>query len=137
MAWTTPKTDWVSTDRFNIEDYNRIKNNLDYLYEVAITLCIPFEISDMGDDITNYEAYWTADEFNLFEQNLETINNSVYVQEIGDTAFFEPNGLFIDYEELNRIEAATLAIYDLFMNRIKPGLTRLSFRLGTFKEVRI
>nr|DAJ85768.1 MAG TPA: hypothetical protein [Bacteriophage sp.] len=23
-----PKTDWLSSDRFNIEDYNRIRNNI-------------------------------------------------------------------------------------------------------------
>ena len=40
MAWTTPKTDWYGTtdadgvyigDRFNAADFNRIKNNLDFL----------------------------------------------------------------------------------------------------------
>ena len=35
MAWITPKTNWISTDRFNIADYNRIKNNLEYLHEYA------------------------------------------------------------------------------------------------------
>lgn len=31
MAWIQPKTDWVATDYFNAEDYNRIKNNIAYL----------------------------------------------------------------------------------------------------------
>lgn len=26
--WQQPKTDWQSSDFFNIEDYNRIKGNL-------------------------------------------------------------------------------------------------------------
>ena len=28
MEWQTPKTNWTANDRFNISDYNRIKNNL-------------------------------------------------------------------------------------------------------------
>lgn len=44
-VWQTPKTDWTGTttssgeyvgDRFNATDFNRIKNNLDYLRELAI-----------------------------------------------------------------------------------------------------
>lgn len=31
MEWITPKTDWVSSDYFNVSDYNRIKNNALYL----------------------------------------------------------------------------------------------------------
>lgn len=36
MAWITPKTDWVPSDYFNIEDYNRIRNNINqikYIYD--------------------------------------------------------------------------------------------------------
>ena len=33
MAWINPKTDWTKNDRFNYSDYNRIKNNLNYLHE--------------------------------------------------------------------------------------------------------
>lgn len=29
--WIEPKTDWVSNDYFNAEDYNRIKNNISFL----------------------------------------------------------------------------------------------------------
>lgn len=29
--WQTPKTDWKASDFMNIEDYNRIKNNLNEL----------------------------------------------------------------------------------------------------------
>ena len=35
MAWIEPKTDWVSTDYFNIEDYNRIIGNIIYLKDFA------------------------------------------------------------------------------------------------------
>ena len=31
MAWVEPKTDWVSIDYFNVDDYARIVGNLKYL----------------------------------------------------------------------------------------------------------
>lgn len=38
VEWTTPKTDWKETDKYNVEDYNRIGKNLRYLLEVASDL---------------------------------------------------------------------------------------------------
>lgn len=29
--WTTPKVDWKATDYYNIEDWQRVRNNLEYL----------------------------------------------------------------------------------------------------------
>lgn len=34
-TWTEPKTDWVATDYFNLSDYTRIKNNLNYIHDLA------------------------------------------------------------------------------------------------------
>ena len=36
MAWSTPKTNWKLYSKFNIEDFNRIKNNIAYLHEIAV-----------------------------------------------------------------------------------------------------
>lgn len=36
--WQTPKTDWQESDFFNVEDYNRIKGNLNLLLCTGITL---------------------------------------------------------------------------------------------------
>lgn len=58
-SWTTPKTDWYGYtdgdgiyhgDRFNTEDFNRIKNNLAYLREIAVAMYQEFSINDLGDD---------------------------------------------------------------------------------------
>lgn len=36
MAWTTPKTNWVDGDYFNLNpDYNRIKGNIEYLIALS------------------------------------------------------------------------------------------------------
>ena len=47
FVWNEPKTDWKETDRFNIQDFNRIKNNLAYLHEQMINLDLYFPIKEM------------------------------------------------------------------------------------------
>ena len=36
--WQTPKTDWQESDFFNVEDYNRIKGNLNEIRAQAVIL---------------------------------------------------------------------------------------------------
>lgn len=60
MSWSTPKTDWngetvdgvYTGDRFNAVDFNRIKNNLKYLRELAIKMYDEFAIQSVGSDKT-------------------------------------------------------------------------------------
>lgn len=134
--WHTPKTNWKATDRFNYVDYNRIKNNLTYLYELAQEVYKQFSIVDMGADIEDYTGWFTAASFNAFESNLETINKNIFTQDYGVSQRFFDNGQFIKWDELNRIESATLQMNDL-LERQKATLRKLPFRLGAFREVRI
>lgn len=134
--WHTPKTNWKATDRFNYVDYNRIKNNLTYLYELAQEVYKQFSIVDMGADIEYYTGWFTAAAFNAFESNLETINKNIFTQDYGVSQRFFNNGQFIKWDELNRIESATLQMND-FLERQKATLRKLPFRLGAFREVRI
>lgn len=136
MAWATPKTDWKITDRFNKSDYNRIRGNLEYLHEFAEELYQLFDMADLGADKTSYSDYVYAREFNNMEDALETINNTIYTQDIGGKQTFVSNGAFIDWSELNRIESAALKIYDL-LTRQKATLPRISFRLGSGKGVKV
>lgn len=134
--WHTPKTNWKATDRFNYVDYNRIKNNLTYLYELAQEVYKQFSIVDMGADIEDYTGWFTAAAFNAFESNLETINKNIFTQDYGVSQRFFNNGQFIKWDELNRIESATLQMNDI-LERQKVALRKLPFRLGAFREVRI
>lgn len=56
MAWSTPKTNWNLYSKFNIEDFNRIKNNIAYLHEIAVATLGGFDIEDMGSDMDNYAS---------------------------------------------------------------------------------
>lgn len=134
--WHTPKTNWLPTDRFNFVDYNRIKNNLIWLHEKVQNLWKPFEIEDMGDDIDSYESYWPVAFFNAWEHNLDIINKNVLIRDYGEMQTFYENGVFIQWDELNRIEGATLEMRGILDSQ-EAGLRRLSFRLGTFKEVKV
>lgn len=127
--WKTPKIDWKATDRFNFSDYNRIKNNLSYLRELAIKIWEPFEITDMGEDMISYDSYWDVNVFNAFEANIDIINEHMFTMDYGIRQVFYQNGIFIQYSELNRIEETTLKMKQI-IEGWEAGLARLPFRLG-------
>lgn len=125
MAWTTPKTNWhgglnaegvYEGDRFNAVDFNRIKNNLAYLRDLAITLYAEFSIVSLGNDRTPAD-YFYADEINQLEANLVTINQHSLNRPYGTAPTYVENGNTMDYTELNRLESATLDLYNRLTNQ--------------------
>lgn len=135
MAWIEPKTDWSSASRFNIEDYNRIRNNLNYLHDVALIRIGTFEIEDMGVDLVvdmDEEKNWDVDVFNSIENNLHTISNKIINADIGAKKTFYENGMMPDFAELNRIESVSLRNKNALDN-LSEGLRRIPFRFGQFK----
>lgn len=125
MAWITPKTDWqgstdangvYSGDYFNADDFNRIKNNLAYLREIAIAIYKDFAINDLGEDKTPVD-YFYADEINALEENLTTINENTLKRSIGEPTIYVDNGRTMTFEELNRLEGATLDLYNRLINQ--------------------
>ena len=125
--WQTPKTDWYgavdangvySGDRFNADDFNRIKNNLDCLRDLAVTIYDEFGIVSLGTDRTAKD-YFYADEINQLEANLNTINEHTLKQSYGATPTYVENGNTMDFTELNRLEGAILDLYDKISNQIK------------------
>lgn len=133
--WKPPKTDWKPTDKFNWIDYNRIKNNLTWLHKKACELYKTFSIEDMGDDIYSYSEYWKVEFFNAWEENLEIINKNMFFQNYGQKQRFFENGVFVQWNELNRIEDAILRMHDILESQ-ESGIRRIPFRFGLYKEVR-
>lgn len=134
MSWETPKTDWTADDRFDAPNYNRIKNNLAFLHDMAQALYKEFNIEDMGLD-KDYSSFYYADEINLLADNLETINSNAYPLDIGEKTVYVQNQAFIAYADLNRIESAILRIYRLLSEQ-RANKARLKFRLGNRKGVK-
>lgn len=147
LVWETPKTDWNAEysasglfigDFFNVSDYNRIKNNLLYLRELATQLVYGIPRITVGEDkhlpdnanpdFDNDNFF--ADEINLIEDALETIDEAIGWIDFGEKQTFYDNGRFIDADELNRIEGASLKLYELLNDSI-AGKHRLAIRLGT------
>lgn len=123
--WQTPKTNWYgavdangvySGDRFNAVDFNRIKNNLQYVRDLAITLYKAFDIVSLGNDRTEKD-YFYADEINQLEANLNTINNNTLKLSYGTAPTYVENGNTMDFAELNRLEGAILDLYDKLTNQ--------------------
>lgn len=134
MEWKTPKTDWAIRkdskgnyvgDYFNVEDYNRIKNNIELLGAMARRYW-PVLVKAMPD--RRNQEYPYADEINTLIENLEGINAYVGC-EIGEKTVYTENGEFIGYEDLNRIESACLNLYETIRILYKKA-NKLPFRFG-------
>ena len=137
MAWETPKTNWHGTvnadgiyvgDRFNASDFNRIKNNLAYLREIAIKLYEDFSIVSLGDDRIP-DDYFYADEINQMEANLNTINTHTVQRQYGTTPIYYDNGNTMSYQELNRLESAILDIYN-HLTTVLAGRRMFTWNFG-------
>ena len=125
MGWITPKTNWwgrvneegvYSGDRFNAEDFNRIKNNLDYLRNLAIKMYEKFSLVSLGQDRVAGD-YFYADEINQLEENLNTLNENTLQRNYGSAPVYFENGNTMDFTELNRLESAILDLYDRLNNQ--------------------
>lgn len=141
-SWSPPKTDWYGYtdeediyhgDRFNNEDFNRIKNNLKYLREVALCLYPSFDIHDLGED-KDKEQFFYADEINRLEENIDIIAKNTTGFYYGDPVVYYDNSKMFDFNELNRIESAILDMFVQLTNQYK-GRRMFTFLLGAKSEV--
>ena len=106
MAWTSPKTNWVATDYFNATDYNRIKNNIEYLADIPAT---PIQLVSMGNDKVVGDLLY-ADDINRFQRNLDILY--IYIgEDYGEYVDNHDNGPIIMWDGLNHIESAIQHIY--------------------------
>lgn len=137
MAWITPKTDWHGStdetgvyegDRFNAVDYNRIKNNLSHLRDMAVKMYAEFTIEAMGADRTPKDFFY-ADEINRMEQNFTTINEKTLRGAYGEAPTYTDNGNTMDFRELNRLESAMLDLYGKLSNQT-DGRRKFTWNFG-------
>lgn len=134
--WQEPKTNWQSTDYFNFSDYNRIKNNIAYLRDLALEVFVDFPYKEMGEDKTSYAQYPYADEFTLMEENLENIRQNTFAFDRSESKQWYENMLTPNYEDFNRLESACLTFKNGF-DSIKSNKDLLSIRLGNDSFVKI
>lgn len=120
MAWTAPKKNWYgkrlsngaySGDRFNYSDYNRIKNNITEVYNIAFPIYPDLVITDMGND-KKVTDFLYAEDINAFESNIDAINKYTKINSVADMLVFNENGQLPDYNEFNRIESDIETLYN-------------------------
>ena len=128
MAWQTPKTNWKSTDYFNYQDYERIRNNILHLKNLVDQVYATITLDAMTAK-SGYSDFVYADEFNAFENNLDKIKKWITTVGIGSKQTFYDNGATPNYTELNRIESACLKMYKTLSGQIS-GRPMLSFILN-------
>lgn len=97
------KTDWENGAEFDVfNDYNRIKNNINEIYQIAIDVFDEFKIIDINDK--NRSTVLQPHVFTNIEDNLKTIADNINLDiELPDKTF-EENTLVWDADDLNRIE---------------------------------
>lgn len=134
--WIEPKTNWTENDRFEFEDYNRIKNNIYYLWEKGCNVFPYFSIKNMGGDMSSEEEDFNVNYFNSFEENIDILNQNTFAQNLGMKQTFYINGVFIKWDELNRIEGACLKIKKNIEAKEKSS-HKLPFWLGGPRDLRI
>ena len=132
--WQTPKTNWVATDPVNVTDYNRIIGNLNELQALCQRM-YELTATDLGNTQT-ISDYPYADMLNAIETALANINSASYNFDLGVSASFSDNGNYIDYNELNRIESASLRLYN-WLNAQFENIPKLSFTLGNYRGLRL
>lgn len=112
MGWTNVKTDWKSTDFFNISDFNRINENVISIITYTKAFKGEFSVS-MNSNISSYADYYRAEHFNNIEDGISKCYEKMGMSWSKKT--FYNNGVFIDATELNRIESACLTIHNKLM----------------------
>ena len=133
MEWITPKTDWQMTDKINLSDYYRWRNNLLFLKRYCYSI---FHIN--YDSMANNKvagSYPYADEINAIENNLDKLNKGKYNLSIGSKKTYSENKGSFNYMEINRIETAMLELYVRIGIDRKP-LDMMQFTLGKQKGFR-
>lgn len=139
MAWQTPRTNYKSTDYLNYADYNRIVGNLDYLKTEISAFINDVDGYVQLDTNKNVNSILLSEEMNSIENNLEALNLTSYNLNIGIKASYTINGSTPLYSEFNRIESASLRLYNTLKGHI-DSIPHLAIRLGgdkTFNVARV
>ena len=108
----------MSTDFLTYTDWNRIANNIQVVNDLFVgTGRFPdLEAAELNpSQYGNYSssaAILYAGPMNYIEDSLDTINTLTAAFAIGDKRTFVPTGTALTFDELNRLESATLRLYE-------------------------
>ena len=141
MTWLEPKTNWYDKwdgntyvgDYFTYIDYNRIKNNLLFLIGYASQM-YDMTTFDFGEEKAEGDIPY-ADEFNMFEKAIETVNAETYGFSYTRKTWYE-NRSVPTADDYNRIEGMMLKLYQSLVAQRKAQ-NHLAFTLGGMKGFKV
>lgn len=137
MEWVNPKTDWQSTDYVNVEDYNRIRNNIAYLKDYSEAFFMSFEFKEPIETEKQYFDLAYAEYWNNLEDRLEEFIKRTYeLNNLGVKKTYSAYDNYIDYVELNRLENVMLR-YKNFLDTQSNISQKISFELGNYGGIQL
>ena len=128
------KKNWTSADYLLPAQFNRIISNLEEINTLAIATkgAGNARLQDYDETISGYSAtentVYLASWFNNIESNVQLLASLVGIKWTKVT--FYPNGQFIKWSELNRLEIEMEHLYGIYANIINHAI-RLPITLGT------
>ena len=137
LAWIDPKTNYINSDKFNAEDFNRIIGNIKELAGKAARLKKKPDIIDQEEkDAVNYTSLIYADDFNSVIKNINTINAAAYDIALEAMVTYKDGGKTPMAAELNTIEG-NIEKMAKNINANYANMEKLEFNLGNYKGIRI
>lgn len=132
MAWTTPKTNWVDGDYFNLNpDYNRIKGNIEYLIALSKEIYAEYPTPELESaDMTGYPT--VAFFNNIVNATKAILSNCYYPKGTQSMRSYSSNGVAWNAAELNAIEGNHLLLYHALTAQ-KASIPELEITLGGVK----
>lgn len=137
--WQTPKTNWkiqppgpggtYNGDWFNIEDYERICQNITYLHALGSRLYHPFALLPMPPQTPDAPCVY-ASVLNAVEQNLALLAlHTVRPPGFAAAKTWQAGGFGPTVDDLNRIEGGCLLLH-AHLARQAAALAKLPFGMG-------
>lgn len=134
--WQEPKTNWKNNDYFNLSpDYQRIKGNIEYLYELSLKMYAPYSIYNLLSYTIN--DFPKSDFFNNIVYDIDMINKNTLGPDnplYATMRSYTPNGKIWTYEDLNTIESNVAMLYNELQVKRYDNIPKLSFTLGAYRR---
>jgi hypothetical protein len=134
-VWQAPKTNWQNGDYFNLSpDYQRIKGNIEYLYEISQLLYPSYKMYELY--MYTIDQFPRADFFNTIVYDIDLINSNTLGKNnplFKTMRTYVSNGTIWDKDDLNIIEENTKMLFRELKEKHYDNVPRLSIKLGAKK----
>ena len=117
--WTTPKVDWKSSDFYNIEDWRRVRSNLEHLRSVLIERGTPVTALLPTETDKGYNELPYVHLVNNMEENLEVLREAFgtdFTEDVSRKTWYARVDVLYSsnptYNDWNRWELILLRIYE-------------------------